>query len=195
MEFLSIPNVSSDRKNVRKNAEFIKQMMEKRGIKANVMETGGNPVVYGEVIVPSATWTLGFYAHYDGQPVNPTEWTDSKPFEPVFRPGKLDAGTYFPKPIQLPSLPEPFNDYWRIYARSASDDKAAIIALLSAVNAIKSAGFSLDNNLKFIFEGEEEAGSTNLRPFLEKHRSLLESDVLFMCDGPVYYSGNHSLRP
>lgn len=193
MELLSIPNVSADRKNVRKNAEWLKQMMEKWGIKANVIETGGNPVVYGEVIVPGATWTLAFYAHYDGQPVDPTEWTDSQPFEPVFRPGKLEAGTDIPKPIQLPQSSELDNDDWRIYARSASDDKAAIIALLSAVNAIKSAGFPLKNNLKFIFEGEEEAGSTNLRPFLERHKGKLMSDVLMMCDGPVYYSGNPTL--
>jgi len=157
------------------------------------METGGNPVVYGEVIVPGATWTLGFYAHYDGQPVDPTEWTDSKPFEPVFRTGKLEAGTDIPKPIKLPQSSERFNEDWRIYARSASDDKAAVIALLSAVNAVKSAGFPLKNNLKFIFEGEEEAGSTNLRSFLEKHKEMLKSDVLFMCDGPVYYSGEPTL--
>jgi acetylornithine deacetylase/succinyl-diaminopimelate desuccinylase-like protein len=193
LELLSIPNVSADRKNVRKNAEWLKQTMDKRGIEAKVMETGGNPVVYGEVNVPGAMWTLGFYAHYDGQPVDPAEWTDSKPFEPVFRPGKLEAGTDIPKPIQLPQSSEAFNDDWRIYARSASDDKAAIIALLSAVDAIKSAGFPLKNNLKFIFEGEEEAGSTNLRPFLEKHKGLLKCDVLFMCDGPVYYSGNPTL--
>ncbi len=193
MELLSIPNVSEDKVNVRKNAEWLKRVMESQGIDAQVIETGGNPVVYGEVIVPGATWTLGFYAHYDGQPVDPPEWTDSKPFEPVFRPGKLEAGTDRPKPVPLTLFPEQFDDDWRIYARSASDDKAAIIALLSAVDAIKSAGFPLKNNLKFIFEGEEEAGSTNLRSFLEKHKEGLKSDVLFMCDGPVYYSGNPTL--
>jgi len=193
VDFLSIPNVSADRENVRKNAEFIKTMMEKRGIKARVMETGGNPVVYGEVIVPDAEWTLGFYAHYDGQPVDSSKWTDSEPFEPVFRPGKMEAGTDFPKPIKAVPLPDNYMDDWRIYARGSSDDKAAVMALLAAFDALKNSGIPQKNNLKFIFEGEEEAGSTNLHFFLEKNKEILESDVLLVCDGPIYYSGDPTL--
>lgn len=99
-------------------------MMEKRGIKADVMETGGNPVVYGEMNISGAVWTLGFYAHYDGQPVDPGKWTGSKPFELVFPPGKLESQTDFPKPVPTTPSPGQIDDDWRIYARSASDDKA-----------------------------------------------------------------------
>ncbi len=192
-ELLSIPNVSSDRKNIRRNAEYIKRMMEHRGITVRLMETGGNPVVYGEMNKPGARQTLMFYVHYDGQPVDPSKWIDSEPFSPVLRQSKMNAGTTTPKPISLPEPDEPLQDDWRIYARSTSDDKAPIIAILSAIDAIRGSGLALKNNLKFIFEGEEEARSVNLRSFCESNRNLLKTDILFICDGPVYYSGRPTL--
>jgi acetylornithine deacetylase/succinyl-diaminopimelate desuccinylase-like protein len=193
VQLLSIPNVSSDQANVRKNAEFIQIMMTKRGIDTRIMETAGNPVIYGELRVKDAERTLMFYVHYDGQPVDPSKWTETHPFKPALRPGKLKAGTTEPKPIPFPEPGVKFNENWRIYARSASDDKAPIIAILTALDAFKKAGIRLKHNLKFIFEGEEEMGSTNLRPFLEKHKDHFTSDVLFMCDGPAYYSNDPTL--
>ena len=192
VKLLSIPNVSSDRENIRRNAEFIQSMMEKRGIQARVMETRGNPIVYGELNNPQAAQTYLFYVHYDGQPVDPEEWTDTHPFEPALRPGKLKSGTREPKPIPFPKPGEKIKKDWRIYARGSSDDRAPIIGLLTAIDALKEADIPL-KNLKFIFEGEEEAGSTNLHPFLKKHKDLLKCDVLFMCDGPAYYSGDPTL--
>ncbi len=192
-DLLSIPNVSSDRENIRKNAVFIRDMMTKRGIDARIMETAGNPVVFGELKVPDAARTLLIYIHYDGQPVDPAKWTDTHPFEPILRPGKLLAGTSEPKPIPFPDKGEPYDENWRIYARGSSDDRAPIIGYMAALDALQDAGIPLRNNIKFILEGEEEAGSTNLRPFLEKHRDLLDCDVLFMCDGPAYYSGDPTL--
>lgn len=192
-ELLAIPNVAADRENIRKNAEFIKQMMEKRGVEAKVLESEGNPLVYGEMKVPGAARTLLFYVHYDGQPVDPSKWIDSQPFRPVLRPAKMKAGTNVPKPMPLPAPGEPFSEDWRIYGRSTSDDKAPIISLLTAIDAIKSADIPFRNNIKFIFEGEEEAGSPNLRGFLEKNKQLLKADVLFMCDGPAYFSGDPTI--
>lgn len=193
-EFLSIPNVSHDRENTRKNAIFIKKMMEKRGIGVQVLETPGNPVIYGELKVNAVeAKTLLFYIHYDGQPVDPSKWIDSEPFKPVLRPGKMEADANTPKPIPLPPVGKPFHEDWRIYARSASDDKAPLIAILTALDAINHAGIPLKHHLKFILEGEEEAGSPNLRYFLEKYKHLLGGDVLFMCDGPGYFSGDPTL--
>lgn len=193
VQLLSIPNVSGDLANVRKNAEFIRKMMNERGIGTRIMETAGNPVVFGELKVTDAARTLMFYVHYDGQPVDPSRWTGTHPFRPALRPGKLKAGTTEPEPIPFPVPGDNFNEDWRIYARSASDDKVPIIAILTALDALKLSGIKLKHNLKFIFEGEEEMGSINLRPFLEKHRDLFEGDVLFMCDGPAYYSGDPTL--
>jgi len=189
MELLSVPNVAADRENIRRNAELIRRMMERRGITARVMETKGNPVVYGELKSPGAEQTIMFYAHYDGQPVDPAKWTDSEPFKPVLRPGKLEAGTAIPKPAPFPAPGENFTDDWRIYARASSDDKAPIMAMLAALDALRDAGLTPTSNMKFIFEGEEEAGSTNLKQFCLDNRGLLGADVLFICDGPVYYDG------
>src|SRR5580765_6518204 len=72
---LSIPNVSRDRANIQKNAEFIAAMMQKRGIASRLVTAeGANPVVFGELKAPGATRTIVFYAHYDGQPLDPKEW-------------------------------------------------------------------------------------------------------------------------
>jgi len=194
-DLLSIPNVSSDRENIKKNAGFIVSMMKKRGIKARIINTAenGNPVVFGEYPVKGATKTLMFYVHYDGQPVNLSKWTDSHPFKPVIRPGKLKANSANPKPIPLPPLDGQFDENWRIYARSTSDDKAPIISMLTALDALQKNNIPIKNNLKFIFEGEEEAGSGNLPCFLENNKNILKADVLFMCDGPAYFSGDPTL--
>ncbi len=190
---VSIPNVSHDAVNIRKNAAHIKEMMEARGIKARIMETKGNPVVFGELKAPHALRTLMFYVHYDGQPVDPSQWTETHPFKPALRPGKLNPATTEPKPIPFPAPEEEYHEDWRIYARGTSDDRAPIVGILTALDALKEKGISLKNNLKFILDGEEEAGSLNLRAFLEKNRELLSCDILFMCDGPAYYSGDPTL--
>jgi acetylornithine deacetylase/succinyl-diaminopimelate desuccinylase-like protein len=192
-EFLSIPNVPLEKEHMRENAAFIKTLMERRGMRVQILSTSGNPVIVGELKVKNAARTLLFYSHYDGQPVDPAQWTDSEPFRPVLRPGKLTAGSSIPRPIPLPEAHGSFPDDWRIYARGASDDKAPLIALLAAVDALKAGGMTLKNNIKFILDGEEEAGSPSMPLFLEKHKDLLKADILFMCDGPAYYSGDPTL--
>jgi acetylornithine deacetylase/succinyl-diaminopimelate desuccinylase-like protein len=79
---------------------------------------------------------------------------------------------------------------WRIYGRSASDDKAPIIALMHMLDAWQAAGVPLRNRLKFIFEGDEEAGSTYLPDVMREHRELLAADLVVMADGPIHPSGN-----
>jgi len=191
-DFLALPNVSDDTVNIRRNAEFIRDMLARRGVDARIMETAGNPVVYGELLAPGATRTLLFYAHYDGQPVAPDRWTGSHPFRPVLRAGKLDPATGRPEPQPLPAA-GPVPDHWRIYARGASDDKAPILAMAVALDALRDAGIRPACNLKFIFEGEEEAGSGHLPAFCNENRALLAADLLFMCDGPLYFSGAPTL--
>jgi len=71
--------------------------MGKRGIHAQILETAGNPVVYGELKAKEAAATLMFYVHYDGQPVDPSKWTESEPFKPILRPGKMEAGSKYSK--------------------------------------------------------------------------------------------------
>ena len=191
-EFLSLPNVASDTANIQKNAERLVEMLEARGIETHLLPISGRgPVVFGKLFTPEAKRTVIFYAHYDGQPVDPAAWTDGKPFEPVLRDGALEAGG---KPIPMPAGAaagnhSKYDDNWRIYARSASDDKSPIVALLAALDGLQAKKIPLGINLKVVFEGEEEAGSTNLQRTLELHKNLLGADLLITADGPVHQSG------
>ena len=194
VEWLYIPNVANDQPNIRKCAAWLKSAMERRGITTRILETGGSPVVYGELNVPGANRTIMFYSHYDGQPVDPTKWIDMEPFAPTMRPGKMEAGSTEPKPFPLPKKGEKINEEWRLYARSASDDKSPITALLAAIDAVKAAGLNFGANVRFIYEGEEEAGSPFLQSFAEKNRSLFETEVLYVCDGPMYFSNQPTLK-
>jgi acetylornithine deacetylase/succinyl-diaminopimelate desuccinylase-like protein len=143
------------------------------------------PAIFGELVTPGARTTLLFYAHYDGQPTNPATWTGSEPWTPVFRSASLEKGGHTIQPRSLAGL----DSETRIYARSASDDKAGVVAILYAVDALRASGITLPVNLKFLFEGEEEAGSPHLGDILRRNRDLLRSDAWIVCDGPVHQSG------
>ncbi len=180
---LSVPNIASDRANIKRNAELIQKLMEKRGIASRLVSIPeANPVVFGEIKTPGAERTIVFYAHYDGQPLDPKEWT-TPPFQPTLRNGLLEKDGQV---IPLPAAGTPFEPEWRLYARSAGDDKAPIIAMLNALDAIRAAGLQMKSNIKFVFEGEEEAGSPNLEKILAANKNLFSGDLWLMCDGPVH---------
>lgn len=190
ISFLSIPNIAADTNGLRRNADYIRLMMERRGIGhiQYLFPTTAHtaPVIFGEVITPGADKTLIFYAHYDGQPVDTTRWSKPlRPFSPTLVNGSLEKGAAIIPLTQTGSyMPE-----WRIYARGASDDKAGVMSILSAYECVTEAGFKLNYNLKFFFEGEEEAGSTHLPEVFQKYQQLLASDLWVICDGPVHQSG------
>ncbi len=187
---LSIPNIASDRENIQRNATAIAAMMGKRGISTKLVSVpGGNPIVFGEIRTPGATRTIGFYAHYDGQPLDPKEWT-SPPFEPTLRDRRVDEGG---RVIAGPSTGTRFDPEWRLYARGAADDKAPIVALMTAVDAVRAAGIAFKSNVKFAFEGEEETGSPNLERTLAANRDLFAADLWLMCDAPLYQTRQQSI--
>lgn len=186
---LSLPNVASDREGVRRNAARLVEMMTARGLKARLLEAetpDAPPAVYGEWSTPGATRTVVLYAHYDGQPTDPKKWTGTLPWEPQFRTAPFEkGGTILPMPAEGASI----NPEWRLYARSSSDDKAGVISILTAFDALRAKSIQPTVNLKFFFEGEEEAGSPHLVEILSRHRELLASDAWVICDGPVHQSG------
>ncbi len=190
MGLLAIPNIVYDTVGIQKTADYIVKMMQNKGIDAIRLDSktkGTPPAIYGEVKVPNATKTVIFYAHYDGQPVNPNQWAAGiEPFKPVFLDASLEKEG---KIIPIPNKTDKINPEWRIYGRSASDDKAGVFAILSAFDILKKNGINPSVNIKFFFEGEEEAGSIHLPEILEKHKERLKSDLWIICDGPVHQSG------
>ncbi|HEY0995139.1 MAG TPA: M20/M25/M40 family metallo-hydrolase [Gemmatimonadaceae bacterium] len=187
---LRLPNPASDRVAIRRNAEAIRAMMTARGLAPRFLEDADSatpPAVYGEWRVPGATRTLVFYAHYDGQPAAGGWRTD--PWTPTLLTGPAERGG---RAVDLESAIRTGNvvDEWRLYARSASDDKAGVMAILGAVDALRAAGARPTSNLRFFFEGEEEAGSPHLARMLDRHRALLAgADAWIMVDGPRHPSG------
>jgi acetylornithine deacetylase/succinyl-diaminopimelate desuccinylase-like protein len=146
--------------------------------------------VLGRLDVPGATRTLGIYVHYDGQAVDPSNWTHP-PFEPTLYTASMASGGV-PRP--LPGIGEPVDPEWRIYARSAGDDKAPIAALMPVLRSFDEAGVRPTSNLVFLFDGEEEAGSPNLVRFMALAGDrVADVDIWLFFDGPAHQSGRPQL--
>ena len=187
IKFVSIPNVTRDTANILRNAAYIKMMMEQRGIKAEFLDGTTpkvNPVVFGEIKVPGAKYTLSFYAHYDGQPVNPAKWTGGlTPFDPVFIDNPIEQGG------KIVSATGNISSAWRVAGRGSADDKAGVMTILNAYDALVKTGIALKHNIKFFFEGEEELGSTHLDEIFKKNKERLQTDLWIIVDGPRHVSG------
>jgi len=184
-ELLAIPNVASDLPNIERNAAVIRMMCEKRGLAVQALTLQGvPPLIVADLRVPEAKRTIAFYAHYDGQPVDATRWR-SDPWKPVMRDAQgKDVDWRSAKAID----PE-----WRLFARSAGDDKNAIVGMLAALDSMRAAARAPSVNLRFVFEGEEEAGSPHLAQFLTKYPEVLRPDAWILCDGPVHQSRRMAL--
>ena len=159
-ELLKEPSISADpeySQNVFKTAEIVRDNLKKIGIeKAQLFETKGHPIVYGEKIINNALPTVLIYGHYDVQPPDPLELWDSDPFKPEIRDGK-------------------------IYARGACDDKGQFFMHVKAAE-IMIATNQLPCNIKFMIEGEEEVGSNNLEEFVKENKKLLSADTIVISD-------------
>ena len=184
-DLLALPNTPDAPEGLARNARELVARLATRGVASEIWsEEGAPPFVYGRIDVPGARRTIGIYAHYDGQPVDPEEWTHP-PFEPVLLDAPLDVGG---APRPLPAAGEAIDPEWRIYARAAGDDKGAIVALLAALDALRAAGLAPTSNVVILLDGEEEVGSPHLAACLDRHRERLRVDMWLFADGPVHSS-------
>jgi acetylornithine deacetylase/succinyl-diaminopimelate desuccinylase-like protein len=194
-ELLAIPNIAANPVGIEHNANWIANYMQSKGIQKVQLLKDDNaqtpPVVYGEVMTPGVKETVIFYAHYDGQPVDSTKWAKGlHPFKPSLYSDLISNGGL---PISWPNKETAFDLQSRIYGRGASDDKAGVMAIINAYATLAQLHIKPTINIKFFFEGEEEAGSPHLSALLKKHKSLLESDIWVICDGPVHQSGRKQI--
>lgn len=160
---LRIPSVSADSRHkgdVRKAAEYVVQKLKDAGAdKAELCETAGHPIVFGEKIVNASLPTVLVYGHYDVQPPDPLDLWTSPPFEPVIKDDK-------------------------IYARGSCDDKGQVYMHVKAFEAMTKLSL-LSCNIKFMIEGEEEVGSEHLATFVKENKAKLKADVILISDTAI----------
>lgn len=186
INLLAIPNARGNEVGLRRTAEAVGEMLTARGLSVELVETPSAPLVIGSLEIPGAERTLLLYTHYDGQPVNPSGWAQSDPFVPVLREGRLEDGA---ATVPDPASVSTFDPDWRLYARSAADDKGPIVALCAALDALREAGLSPTWNIKVLVDGDEESGSVGLDAVLPDVRDRLAADAMLFLDGPQHSSG------
>jgi len=166
IDLLKIPSISADSKyknDVKAASEMVAQHLEEAGCdKVEIFPTEGHPIVYGERVVDEKLPTVLVYGHYDVQPPDPLDLWDSPPFEPVIKETNIH--------------PE-----GAIFARGACDDKGQFFMHVKAFELMVKED-NLPCNIKFMIEGEEEVGSSNLGPFIKAHKDLLANDVILISD-------------
>lgn len=165
---LAQPTISAQGVGITETAELVKKIMEDLGVETRLIETPGAPVIYGEILRGKDAPTVLIYGHYDVQPPEPLEAWKSPPFQPTIRDE-------------------------RIYCRGAADNKGQLYAQLMGVKAHLQVNGHVPINVKFIFEGEEESGSTHLEQFVREHEELLKTNLVYSSDGPVHESGRPAI--
>ena len=171
-DWLRIPSISTDpahNDDVRAAAQWLADELRRIGMqKAELMETGGHPIVYAEHHVSDDVPTVLVYGHYDVQPPDPLELWESPPFEPVIKNGN-------------------------IVARGTADDKGQAFMHVKSTEAYLQSEGELPVNLKMMIEGEEESGSVHLAPFIERNKDLLAADVVLVSDTSLFAPGVPSI--
>jgi acetylornithine deacetylase/succinyl-diaminopimelate desuccinylase-like protein len=182
--------VSQEPAKVRITGEWLASQLRARGLDGRVLETGGNPAVFGERRTPGATRTVLIYCHYDTKPIPPQGWLQPNPIEAVFRRGLAESSAPI---VPLAEVGDGELDGLFLYARGASDDKGPIWSHLHAIELMDALGIAPSVNVKLILDGEEEIGSPFFGPFTEAHRDLLAADVVIVTDGPKHATGRPTI--
>ena len=190
IDFLRLNTVSQEPERVRAGGEWLLDALRARGLDARMLETEGNPAVFGERRMPGARRTVLIYCHYDTKPIPLAGWLQPSPLEPVLRRGLAEDGaaaeafeSVAPRDLPL----------YRLYARGAADDKGPIWCHLEALRLMDTLGIAPAVNVKFIFDGEEEIGSPFFGPLTERQRDLFSADLVLVTDGPKHDSGRPTI--
>ena len=189
-EFLSLPNDANKQDELIPNMLWCEAAFQRRGFTTERLKTKRLPLILAEKKYSGAKNTVLFYIQIDGQPVDPSKWFQEGPFIPTLKKQvKKDKWEIIP----WESLYKNYDDYWRIFARSASDAKGPINSFLIALDIIAEKGIEPDYNIKVIMDMEEEMGSPNLPPAVKKFRKKLKADRLVILDGPRHPSNEPTL--
>jgi acetylornithine deacetylase/succinyl-diaminopimelate desuccinylase-like protein len=189
-EFVSIPNIASDKEGILKNYDWIQKEFEQRGFSVNRLPSSTLPVMLAERNTGKKAKTILFYLHIDGQPVNAANWDQEDPFTPVLKQQATDGAW---QPIDWSELDGPINPEWRIFGRAAADDKAPIMMLLTAVELLDKKKQKLPYNVKIVLDPQEEAGSQAFLSTLAADKTPYVADYLIIMDGPAHPTNRPTL--
>ena len=184
-EFLALPNDANYPEQISELNAWVRAAFEARGFTTQLLPTDGSASVVAERLSPGAEDTVLIYLQADGQPVDPSAWSQPSPYEAVLK-AQNDEGDW--QIIDWDRLDADRDPDWRIFARSASDSKGPMIQFLTAVELLTAIKPDLGYNLKVLIDTEEELGSPNLAPAIAAHRELLAADLLLIFDGPPHAS-------
>jgi acetylornithine deacetylase/succinyl-diaminopimelate desuccinylase-like protein len=192
LAFLSLPSDSIVAADVQKNADFIERAFAKRGFAARQLANDGKPLVYAEFPkTPPGARTVLFYMHFDGQPVVPTEWSQPDPWLPVVKQRDAAGQWQAVGPERLSA--DVLDPELRVFGRCAADDKAPIMMLLAAFDALNAAGVAPAYKVKVLLDSEEERGSPSMARVARANRELLRADAIVIHDGPRHPSNRPTL--
>ena len=189
-EFVSIPNLPENIRDMYKNIAWVKKKYKKIGFSFKNLEATTLPVLFAERIVDPDLKTVIFYFHLDGQPVDPSKWNQKDPFIPELKK-QTQNGEW--NPISWDNINKNINDEWRIFGRAAADDKAPIVMFLSALELLQTNNQKPKFNIKIIFDLEEEYGSNAFLSTIEKYKETYNSDYMIIMDGPIHNSNKPTL--
>ncbi len=189
-ELLSLPNDANYPEDIEKNIVWTEKAFEQRGFTTRRLKTATLPLLLAEQAVKGASKTVLMYLHIDGQPVKPELWEQKSPWIPALKE-KDTAGRW--QEIPWEHIHGDYDRDWRIFARSASDDKGPAVALLAALDAAAAAGIKPDYNIKVILDFEEEQGSPSLPEAVQQHKEALAADMMLIFDGPMHDSNRPTL--
>ncbi len=192
LEFLAIPNDAQvTGEDIRKNAQWLAPALKRRGFSVRTVENKGRPIVFAELAADPAKKTVLFYFHFDGQPVNPAQWSQPSPWQPVLKQRAADGSWTTIAMQQL--LRQDFDAEHRIFARSASDDKGPILMFLAALDLMREQRVLPAVNVKLILDSEEEINSPGLADAIRQEAVFLKADALIIQDGPAHPSGRPTI--
>ncbi len=190
-ELLTLPNDAHYPADILLLLAWLEKSFADRGFASQRIETKGSPLLLATREFSAASETLLIYLQADGQPVDPSEWHQDSPWQPVLKE-RGDSGDW--QIIPWTRLEGEIDPEWRIFARSAADSKGPIAQFLSAIDILDRVGLEPEYNLKIIVDTEEEMSSPNLPAALLTNRDLLAADMLVIFDGPPHVSGKPTLK-
>jgi acetylornithine deacetylase/succinyl-diaminopimelate desuccinylase-like protein len=188
-ETLRIPNNALVANDVTTTMTWTTKAFQKRGFTIRELKTAGPPLLLAERTVKKPQATVLFYLHLDGQPVDSSKWHQDSPYLPVVK--KLAGGEW--QPVSTEEIKQGYQDEWRIFARSASDDTGPVVMFLTAIDLLDAHKIKPNYNIKMVMDLEEENSSPNLAGAVVKYATELGADQLVIFDGPRHISNKPTL--